>query len=74
MIKYSYIAKWYSYKLGDRNLHDKFCVFDLETVLLGSYNWTYQATLNYESIVIVRNKEMAKSFALQFVGIKRSLA
>jgi len=61
------------YKLGNENLHDKFCVIDFETVIQGSYNWTNQAKLNYESISIVRKKETAIDYALRFVEIKKEL-
>lgn len=51
---------------GDSELmHNKFCVIDFNTVITGSYNWSYKAENNFENIVINSNDT---SLANQFVG------
>ncbi len=47
--------------------HEKYCVIDRQTVLFGSYNWTYRAAnLNRESILIIADSAMAEQYCLRF--------
>lgn len=50
----------------DNIMHNKFSVFDGNTVITGSYNWTKKAKYNNENIVIIINEEMAKRFTIRF--------
>ena len=56
---------------GDRDLmHNKFCVIDGDTVINGSYNWSYKAERNHESIVITKGDNfLAEQFIVQFKKI-----
>ena len=56
---------------GDTELmHNKFCVIDLNTVITGSYNWSYKAESNYENIVInTKNTILAEQFITEFYSI-----
>lgn len=56
---------------GDRDLmHNKFCVIDGDTVINGSYNWSYKAERNHESIVITKGDNfLAEQFIEQFKKI-----
>lgn len=47
-------------------MHNKFSIFDNDTVITGSYNWTNKACYNNENIVIVINQDVARNFLLQF--------
>lgn len=56
------------YKIGNGDtelMHNKFCVIDFNTVITGSYNWSYKAESNFENIVINSNDT---SLANQFVS------
>lgn len=57
---------------GEQNyvMHHKFCVIDLETVITGSYNWTYGATNNQENIVILKDKNLADQYATRFYELR----
>ena len=46
----------------NRLLHDKFCIIDNSIVIVGSYNWTYKANFNEESITVYRNEFDTISF------------
>ena len=53
-------------------MHNKFCVIDGETVITGSYNWTFKAQSNEENIVITKEDNLfAKEFADNFLRLKR---
>ncbi len=48
-------------------LHDKFAIFDNETIISGSYNWTYFAEYkNYEDVIITNNQQVVKQFEIRF--------
>ncbi|MBU3207121.1 DUF1669 domain-containing protein [Clostridium algidicarnis] len=47
-------------------MHNKFSIFDRNTVITGSYNWTNKAEYNNENIVIILNEEIAKKFGDEF--------
>lgn len=57
---------------GDRELmHNKFCVIDYNTVITGSYNWSYKAENNFENIVINSDDtSLAEQFVKEFIQIK----
>lgn len=51
-------------------LHEKFAIFDNEKILMGSYNYTYNAEYkNYESIIITDNKGVIKQYTVRFKKI-----
>ena len=49
-------------------MHNKFCIIDNETLITGSYNWTYYAEYkNQENIVIFKqNNDLIKSYQDEF--------
>ncbi|WP_020602583.1 phospholipase D-like domain-containing protein [Spirosoma spitsbergense] len=51
-------------------MHNKFCVIDEQTVITGSFNWSYKARQNHENITITTD---AESLARQFVAEFRQL-
>lgn len=60
-------------KRGAGFLHHKFCVVDGETVITGSYNWTYYAeTRNIENIIISDNPHVVGLYAREFEKLKAS--
>ena len=46
-------------------MHHKFCIID-NTVITGSYNWTYQANVNDENIVLLEEQDIVNSYCEQF--------
>lgn len=36
-------------------MHNKFCIIDFKTVITGSYNWSNNAELNHENIIITKD-------------------
>ena len=70
LIKYS--GKVYKIGNGENVLmHNKFCVIDYNTVISGSYNWSYKAESNYENIVInYDHTALAERFVKEFIQIK----
>jgi PLD-like domain len=63
------------YKIGNGDtelMHNKFCVIDYNTVITGSYNWSYKAESKFENIVINSNDTaLAEQFVKEFNQIKR---
>jgi phosphatidylserine/phosphatidylglycerophosphate/cardiolipin synthase-like enzyme len=52
-------------------MHHKFTVIDGQRVLTGSYNYTSSATtVNYENMVLIESREIARQFAEEFERIK----
>ncbi len=48
-------------------VHHKFCIIDNQTVITGSYNWTYYAeNRNWENIVILQNPDVVKGYVEEF--------
>lgn len=62
------------YKIGNGGtalMHNKFCVIDYNTIITGSYNWSYKAENNFENIVINYNDtSLAEQFITEFIQIK----
>ena len=62
------------YKIGNGDtelMHNKFCVIDYNTVITGSYNWSYKAESNFENVVINSNDTaLAEQFVKEFNQIK----
>ncbi len=58
---------------GEKELmHNKFCVIDRNTVITGSYNWSYKAEKNFENIVITSgDQSLAEQFITEFNNIKK---
>ncbi len=52
-------------------MHRKFCVIDLETAMHGTFNWTSAANYNKEHWDVDHNRETAKTFAEEFVKMRR---
>ena len=51
-------------------MHNKFCIFDKEALITGSYNWTYYAeTRNIENIVITNDASMVSLFRDEFMRL-----
>ena len=65
------------YKIGAADFrqgavrHNKFCVIDYETVITGSYNWTRQAAINEENIVVFKDKREADIFLQKFYSLRK---
>lgn len=52
---------------GEGLMHNKFCIIDDEFIITGSYNWTTSADLlNDENVIIIKSKEVAKIYKIQF--------
>ena len=66
-----YNAKIFKIGDGDTDLmHNKFCVIDHNTIITGSYNWSYKAETNYENIVVnTNNTNLAEQFITEFYSI-----
>ena len=48
-------------------MHNKFCVIDEQTVITGSFNWSYKARQNHENITISTEAErLAGQFMAEF--------
>ena len=52
-------------------MHRKFCVIDLEVAMHGTFNWTNAANYNKEHWDVDHNRETAKTFAEEFVKMRR---
>lgn len=65
-----------AYLIGDGKqdlMHNKFCVIDSDTVINGSYNWSYKAEKNHENILITKGDSvLAEQFIKQFKKIRNS--
>ncbi len=63
------------YLIGDGEaelMHNKFCVVDYNTVINGSYNWSYKAESNFENVIITHDDTLlAEQFVNEFKRIKR---
>ncbi|MEI6124742.1 MAG: phospholipase D-like domain-containing protein [Bacteroidota bacterium] len=62
------------FKVGDgasELMHNKFCVIDHNTVITGSYNWSYKAENNFENIIITYDDTiLAGQFISEFNNIR----
>lgn len=58
------------YKVGNGStelMHNKFCIIDYNTIITGSYNWSYKAENNFENIIIhSEDYELANQFVNEF--------
>ncbi|MGP9687768.1 phospholipase D-like domain-containing protein [Psychrobacter sp. AOP22-C1-C5] len=63
-----------AYLIGDGKqdlMHNKFCIIDNDTVINGSYNWSYKAEKNHENILITKGDQvLADQFIKQFKKIR----
>jgi hypothetical protein len=51
-------------------MHHKFCIIDRQTVLTGSYNWTYSAAnFNEESLLVMDDEDVVKQFLQEFENL-----
>lgn len=52
-------------------MHNKFCIIDFNTLITGSFNWTYNAQNHFENILIIRNDyEVIKGYLHEFFDLK----
>ena len=57
--------------INDSLMHNKFCVIDSDTVISGSYNWSYKARKNDENILVIRgDSELSNNFLDKFASIQ----
>ncbi|MGP5216467.1 phospholipase D-like domain-containing protein [Psychrobacter celer] len=65
-----------AYLIGDGKqdlMHNKFCIIDSDTVINGSYNWSYKAEKNHENILITKGDDvLAVQFIKQFKKIRNT--
>ena len=55
----------------DKLMHNKFCIIDNQSVITGSYNWTFKARMNDENIIVIKNQPTVISqFNDKFESIK----
>jgi phosphatidylserine/phosphatidylglycerophosphate/cardiolipin synthase-like enzyme len=54
---------------GFNRLHDKFCIIDLEYVMHGSYNWSYNAKNNDETWATALDRDFVRKFADEFIEL-----
>ena len=70
------IADSAAYLIGDGKkdlMHNKFCVIDGDTVINGSYNWSYKAEKNHENILITKGDSvLAEQFIKKYKKIRNS--
>lgn len=68
-----YQSKVYKIGNGDSDLmHNKFCVIDYNTVITGSYNWSYKAESNFENVIITTgDATLAEQFISEFNNIRK---
>ncbi len=63
------------YKIGNGDtklMHNKFCVVDHNTVITGSYNWSYKVETNFENVIITSgDTALAEQFVSEFNAIRR---
>lgn len=68
-------ANSHVYKIGNGDselMHNKFCVIDYNTVITGSYNWSYKAESNFENIIVTQNDTaLAEQFISEFNKIRK---
>lgn len=51
-------------------MHEKFCIIDEEKVLNGSYNWSQNASNNFENLMITEKRLIVDKFIYEFKTIK----
>lgn len=55
----------------DSFMHNKFCVIDNNTVITGSYNWSFKARLNDENILVIKDdRNLTDQFVSKFNDLK----
>jgi len=58
-------------RANDSFMHNKFCVIDNNTVITGSYNWSFKARLNDENILIIKDDmNLTNQFVSKFNDLK----
>lgn len=72
---FDYEEQFETYRVKPRGrfqniMHNKFCIIDLKTVIHGSYNWTNKARYNDETVSIDSGREIAETYANQFLKLK----
>lgn len=56
----------------DKKMHNKFCIID-DTIITGSYNWTYYAEkLNYENIILTDDFPLVSAYVEEYRKILSS--
>lgn len=68
-------AKSKVFKIGNGEsvlMHNKFCIIDYNTVITGSYNWSYKAETNFENVIVTYNDTvLAEQFITEFNNIRK---
>jgi phosphatidylserine/phosphatidylglycerophosphate/cardiolipin synthase-like enzyme len=58
----------------DAHMHHKFALFDSETVLTGSYNWTRSAAeRNHENLLVTENPKTFRAYKKEFERLWKEL-
>lgn len=47
-------------------MHHKFCIIDGEKMLIGSYNWSKNASSNFENLMVLDDKNIIKGAKVEF--------
>lgn len=50
-------------------MHDKFYIIDMDYVMHGSYNWTFTANYNEDTLSNEMDHELVAKFVTQFMEI-----
>lgn len=53
-------------------LHAKYCIFDEETVIDGSFNWYNTSVFSHDHIVVAKSREVARPYLYEFDQILRT--
>ncbi|WP_053976577.1 phospholipase D-like domain-containing protein [Mangrovimonas xylaniphaga] len=55
----------------DSFMHNKFCILDSNTIITGSYNWTFKARSNDENILVIKDDaNLTNQFISKFNDLK----
>lgn len=55
--------------IGTNRMHNKFCIIDLNFVMHGSYNWSFNARENGETLTTALDKDFVLNFADKFISL-----
>lgn len=59
-----------SARIGSALMHNKFCIIDNEILINGSYNWSKNAPLSFENIVVIKKDfQLIKYFLHEFYDL-----
>lgn len=77
-IQYLSLCGCQVFKIGDDNdygrlMHHKFCVIDNHVLITGSFNWSGQASENFEDIIIIDDFDLARQYTDRFQVLNRQV-